>query len=184
MPSGVALWERGEVKAKHSVPTSYNGQEFRSRFEARIAFWLDGLKIKREYEPKSFILKNGVMIWPDFYLPELKTWLEVKGSLQPFDLVNFEKFVTENNTYEAMIITPTNGFWFSNHDTGGLRQELRGHKCKSCGSWFFCGDVGVYSCRHCGFHEGGHTDLWKNDIINQIKSLLKTQMLGEEFYDS
>ncbi len=51
---------------KFAVPTVYNDIQFRSRFEARIAFWLDSLKIKWEYEGKAFVLKKGKLLWPDF----------------------------------------------------------------------------------------------------------------------
>lgn len=72
------------------IPTLYKGCKFRSRLEARYAVLFDELDIKWEYEKEGFTITLG---WsedgygtrnylPDFYLPESKTWVEVKGSVE------------------------------------------------------------------------------------------------------
>jgi hypothetical protein len=53
---------------------------FRSRLEARWAVFFDACGIKYEYEPEGFDLGNGVYYLPDFYLPEVKMYVEVKSS--------------------------------------------------------------------------------------------------------
>lgn len=60
------------------LPTPYAGYTFRSRTEARWAVFLDHLDIKWDYEREGFEF-NGERYLPDFWLPELDTWLEVKG---------------------------------------------------------------------------------------------------------
>lgn len=56
------------------------GLFFRSRWEANIARCFDLQSIEWRYEPKAFVIDNsGVTYTPDFYLPELAVWLEVKG---------------------------------------------------------------------------------------------------------
>ena len=70
----------------HSIPTEYrsstNGQTFymRSRLEASTATILDSAGIEWMYEPEGFDLR-GVWYLPDFWLPENRLFLEVKGIL-------------------------------------------------------------------------------------------------------
>ncbi|MDH3039022.1 hypothetical protein [Streptomyces sp. TRM75561] len=66
-----------------AVPTTYAGTRFRSRLEADWAITLDGLGILWEYEPELIVLPSGTQYLPDFWLPEVGTWLEVKGPNTP-----------------------------------------------------------------------------------------------------
>lgn len=61
-----------------SLDTVYNGYKFRSRLEARWAVFFDSVGIKYEYEKEGFDL-NGIYYLPDFWLPELNTFIEIKG---------------------------------------------------------------------------------------------------------
>lgn len=60
------------------IPTKYKGILFRSRTEARWAVFLDEMGYEWEYEKEGFELPSGRYL-PDFYLPKLQTYLEVKG---------------------------------------------------------------------------------------------------------
>jgi hypothetical protein len=60
-----------------SVPTEYKGVRYRSRLEARWAIVFDRLKIEAKFEPQSFI-EHGLPYIPDFYLPSLGVWVEIK----------------------------------------------------------------------------------------------------------
>lgn len=62
-----------------ALPTIYRGTQFRSLLEASWAATLDSLNITWEYEPETFDLPSGARYLPDFHLPEIGTWLEVKG---------------------------------------------------------------------------------------------------------
>ena len=62
-----------------SIETQYNGYRFRSRLEARWAVFFDAAGIKYEYEPEGFELEDGTRYLPDFYLPELGWYAEVKA---------------------------------------------------------------------------------------------------------
>lgn len=62
-----------------AIPTPYRGIPFRSRLEANYAATFDRLGIAWDYEQEGFTLTNGVNYLPDFHLPELNTWVEVKG---------------------------------------------------------------------------------------------------------
>tara|TARA_R110000868_G_scaffold76341_2_gene219609 strand:- start:981 stop:1682 length:702 start_codon:yes stop_codon:yes gene_type:complete len=80
-----------------AIETRYAGCHFRSRLEARWAVVFDHLGVKWEYEPEGFqweaqtIIRDtrtrfahegqlaGGKYLPDFLLPDLDAWFEVKG---------------------------------------------------------------------------------------------------------
>lgn len=62
-----------------AIPTWYRDTKFRSRLEARWAVFFDALKIQWQFEPQGFALPSGKAYLPDFHLPELDLWVEVKG---------------------------------------------------------------------------------------------------------
>ena len=74
---------RGSQRLR-AIPTLYSGCEFRSRLEARWAKFFNELAIEWRYEYEGwegFILAPfGERYLPDFYLPELGYWIEVKGA--------------------------------------------------------------------------------------------------------
>lgn len=71
-----------------ALPTTYKGTRFRSRLEADWAATLDSLDIAWIYEPEGYKLPSGACYSPDFWLPDMRVWLEVKGSHnQRIDLV-------------------------------------------------------------------------------------------------
>jgi hypothetical protein len=57
----------------------YKGYRFRSRLEARWAVFFDSLGVPWEYEKESFDLPAGRYL-PDFWLPGLECWLEIKAN--------------------------------------------------------------------------------------------------------
>jgi hypothetical protein len=61
-----------------AIETKYNGYHFRSRLEARWAVFFDSLNEPWEYEVEGFELESGRYL-PDFWLPRLGCWLEIKG---------------------------------------------------------------------------------------------------------
>jgi hypothetical protein len=60
------------------IETTYDGIRFRSRTEARWAVFFDIAGIRYEYEKEGYVLPSGPYL-PDFWLPDLNMWLEVKG---------------------------------------------------------------------------------------------------------
>ncbi len=62
-----------------AIETTYKGYRFRSRLEARWAVFFDALGLKWEYEPEGFELGGGVRYLPDFRLPAMNCWVEIKG---------------------------------------------------------------------------------------------------------
>lgn len=66
------------MDAIKAIETSYRGYRFRSRLEARWAVFFDALGIKWEYEAEGFDLGEAGWYLPDFRLPELHLWVEIK----------------------------------------------------------------------------------------------------------
>lgn len=68
----------GRVKVEE-----YNGEKFHGKWEIEVAKWLDKNNIKWERStitPFNYFWNNGWHLYfPDFYLPELDKFLEVKG---------------------------------------------------------------------------------------------------------
>lgn len=66
------------------IQTRYAGHRFRSRLEARWAVFFDRLGIRWTYEEQGYVITDP---WgdvrrnylPDFHLPDLDVWAEVKG---------------------------------------------------------------------------------------------------------
>jgi len=71
----------------NAIETRYAGCRFRSRLEARWAVGFDALGIPWEYEPQGFELplrldnEGSTHYLPDFWLPTLRLWAEIKGHL-------------------------------------------------------------------------------------------------------
>jgi hypothetical protein len=77
-----------------AIETRYAGCHFRSRLEARWAVFFDHLGVRWEYEPEGFEWEAGEHFsgqvpagryLPDFWLPDINTWFEVKGQLPTND---------------------------------------------------------------------------------------------------
>lgn len=94
------------------IETHYNGYCFRSRLEARWAVFFDALGIKYEYEKEGFELESTVFpgtklyYLPDFYLPELKCWVEIKPAddLTDDDILKYVIFGQLNRNPLCMLI--------------------------------------------------------------------------------
>lgn len=61
------------------IETHYAGCRFRSRLEARWAVVFDHLDIQWRYELQGYEIPGGGRYLPDFWLPTLALWVEVKG---------------------------------------------------------------------------------------------------------
>ena len=66
-----------ELKA---IETVYKGNRYRSRLEARWAVFYETLGIPYEYEPQGYNLGEAGLYLPDFWLPEHKCFVEIKGT--------------------------------------------------------------------------------------------------------
>lgn len=62
-----------------AIETRHAGCLFRSRLEARWAVFFDAVSLEWMYEPEGYDLGNGLWYLPDFWLPSLSCFIEVKG---------------------------------------------------------------------------------------------------------
>ena len=80
----------------------YKGIKFRSSWEVKYVKYLDKNGIKWEYEPKVFKIENlNTHYTPDFYLPDLDKYVEIKGHWYPG---NKEKFLEFKRCYPHIFI--------------------------------------------------------------------------------
>lgn len=73
-----------------AIETRYKGHRFRSRLEARWAVFFDALGLIWEYEKEGFEIKidgKTERYLPDFWLPEVGIFVEIKGELSSFSEV-------------------------------------------------------------------------------------------------
>ena len=162
------------------VRMTYDGVTFRSTLEADWAATLNFLRIQWQYEPEAFTLPSGTRYRPDFYLPEIATWLEVKGphnerleKTLEFARAVFNRPECTCDTlvceidgevccYEEQLVVvgraPIRGKadWklidFVARDEGTLQH------CSNCGKFFWYGG-GAFGCRAHRRHSGGDDDL-------------------------
>lgn len=92
------------------IPTECLGTRFRSRLEARWAVFFDRASIPWRYEFEGFQLPSGWYV-PDFWLPKLRVWLEIKpepalSGSRPFRLC-VELADTSGNTVALASGEPT-----------------------------------------------------------------------------
>jgi hypothetical protein len=63
------------------IETTHDGYRFRSRLEARWAIFLDSLGLEYVYEPEGYEFPDGTRYLPDFWLPRLDMYIEVKPTV-------------------------------------------------------------------------------------------------------
>ncbi len=79
------------MKNIQSIPTLCDGTLFRSRLEARWSLFFGLLGIDWEYEPEHDYVDIGfyqTQYKPDFYLPDLDYWIEIKPAIPNDDEMN------------------------------------------------------------------------------------------------
>lgn len=110
--SGLDVME-GESKVEKTIKpieTKYNGFRFRSRLEARWAIFFDMIGLKYEYEVEGFEM-NGIRYLPDFYIPSLDRWFEIKAKpLSEYEMKKCEEFCfnkdNENIKFSVLVGSP------------------------------------------------------------------------------
>lgn len=163
-----------------AIPTKYNGVRFRSRLEASYAHHFDERKIIWQYEPEGFELNDGTRYLPDFYFPNLRTWVEVKGD--HFErMTKAEQFAEEANLFCGDFVLfkePKPLHWNATlYDTApwemtpyGLTRQARWARCEKCHTTNF-----VFwrqdTCRVCGH--------W-HDMTNKL-TYTKNHWLADEW---
>ena len=96
-----------------AIETSYKGRRFRSRLEARWAVLFDARGIQWQYELEGFKTPAGPYL-PDFYLPQVSMWAEVKPDTG-FDSLAANKALSVATQTDKEILLldgePRNVYW-------------------------------------------------------------------------
>lgn len=72
------------MAALRAISTVYSGVEFRSRIEARWALLFTEFHVRWDYEQEGYDL-DGTWYLPDFWLPDVQAFAEVKGGRDQWD---------------------------------------------------------------------------------------------------
>lgn len=142
-----------------AIETHYNGYRFRSRLEARWAVFFDHLGIEYQYEPEGFVLSDGTMYLPDFWLPSIRggCYMEIKGGTPSCDEEQKCAMLANESGHDVLLSAGDIPFPYQSYEeyassTGGLFQSMRVYFCDGGGDldyWFTvctnneCRTVGV-----------------------------------------
>ena len=163
-----------------TLPCKYKEIEYRSKTEARVAEEIfDRHQIKFLYETETYNF-DGELYSPDFYLPEIKTFIEVKGATdsnlsKPQKLLKTLRDQWEKNYIDSggfkennngliswewnqpfMVIAIFSDGTFKSVDEEGKKSMVFFTLCEKCNSWQFMHVSAYYECRKCGNHDEHH----------------------------
>lgn len=151
---------------KFSTETQYNGTAFRSKTEAIWARILDSYGIRWQYEPETHDI-FGTWYMPDFWLGEIKTWMEVKGVWDDDDIYNISGLWLKQQQLGNMVVAAMFD-WDAKVPFFGVVHEHKGvlvadfqsscmARCRNCGrSWFFVALKRSHNlCMSCQAYERG-----------------------------
>jgi hypothetical protein len=100
-----------DVSSLRPIETHYKGYRFRSRLEARWAVFFDAAGIEYQYEHEGFII-GGRRYLPDFWLPQLKTFVEIKPTEEAAEQVKplLHALTASRGDRGILIVGPPNLF--------------------------------------------------------------------------
>lgn len=75
-----------------TLKITYQGTTYRSSWEVYTAKLLFYSNIEFSFEPKRFFFSNKLSYLPDFYIPSMKAFIEVKGYLSDKDKAKISMF--------------------------------------------------------------------------------------------
>ena len=151
------------------IQTEYRGRFFRSRLEARWAVFLDTLEVEWVYEREAYALRGGLAYLPDFWLPELDCWVEIKGeeaSQEAHEKARALATATDKRVYifsgsielpQGDIPPAMAAMYLPGNDTTPARPNSWAHKwhaCPECGAiWIGWNNSPALSFCECSYTE-------------------------------
>lgn len=156
------------MKRLPAIPTVYRGIKFRSKLEAKYARAFDILGISWTYEEVNFMFDDGTCYAPDFYMPEIDTFFEVKGVMDEESKRKVEQLAKLGN--RVVVGLPDGSIKMANGSSTGvyvcipvnerkdsdLWTDVYMSVCDKCETFFFYDGIGSYECTACGEHDGDH----------------------------
>ena len=126
-----------------ALETEYKGCRFRSRLEGRWAAFMDAAGVKWEYEKEGYDL-DGLFYLPDFWLPKLESFLEIKPSEPNHEETEKASRLAQASGHKVYL------FWGTPEvpDFGGFHSEGCAHVYEDSGGDYhhvWC------ECQICGF---------------------------------
>lgn len=124
-------------------PAIYSDFRFASTLEARWACFLDLMGVAWQYEVGAYDIGGRVYI-PDFWLPELKIWLEIKGTIYSDEagMRMMEKAsglaVKSGHPVILTFHDPLTAKCVTFGKTGGMYTDSHFGPCPYCGAFGLC----------------------------------------------
>jgi hypothetical protein len=88
-----------------AIETRHKGYRFRSRLEARWAVYLDTMGIRWLYESEGYDLGSAGFYLPDFYLPQVALWAEVKPeALTDSEMLKVEQLAVQSRHGVVLLV--------------------------------------------------------------------------------
>src|SRR5260221_2108235 len=106
-----------------AVPGIFKGVQFRSQLEIRFVTHLEAKQIRWIYEGERLGDGNYLV---DFYLPDLRCWVEVKGKVEPRDdylLKDIADYLKKERGERLFIYTQSKAFSVSGQAFKGLTHD-------------------------------------------------------------
>ena len=139
------------IKAK---PTIFRSIEYRSILESEWAKWLYDRRFNAQYEKRKFKLERGIWYLPDFYIPETRTFIEVKGNMErihkPYQLtqeLRRECPHWPDGGTMLLLAGPVGTFYNIEQP---FYMGLNYTKCPNCKTSNILTEYGDMLCRYCG----------------------------------
>lgn len=92
------------TRRARAIQTAYKGYRFRSRLEARYAVFFDALGVRWEYEKEGYELEGAGRYLPDFWLPELECFVEVKGAPPSPDEIHLADLLRQHTGSPVVLV--------------------------------------------------------------------------------
>lgn len=165
-----------------AIPTSYRGVNYKSKLEAGWAAWLAAQDAVFRYEdgpldlsPRleasrsatgallGYSLPSGKGYLPDFWLPQIRTFIEAKGDLTDASIDKMREFATCLGD-DHMVVLASHPVGHSFSVVGRRGGIYPGHysqaaRCCFCGTLWFFVIKGPVICRVCEYSHGNLRDL-------------------------
>ncbi len=164
------------IRTLTPIETAYAGHLFRSRIEARWAVTFDHLGVAWEYEKEGFDLGEAGRYLPDFWLPDLYCWFEVKGAAPTQDAINKARALRDLSDWPVVIATGQ----VSEGPHRCFANDI-GHSSGGCSEW----DVRWYICDGCrkpklSWGDGCHTIVGPDWMTHPVQWCKQTTFVTKD----
>lgn len=171
-----------------AIPTYYKDTQLRSRMEAQCAFLFDTLGMEWVYEPRSYMLSNGALYLPDFWLPRQRAFVECRGyagEQADSQIAAFGRDVTEGQTcidglaiLRYIVLKAADVRCYRPRHEEYSEAVLSAY-CACCEAWVFIG-LGEPECPLCSAHACSIT---LAHVVSCTKGKILLNQTPSEYWD-